>query len=157
MPEPLSESYPAVPGAVQRARNQLAAFAVLAGCDNELTESVRLAASEAVTNAVVHAYGHGGGRIHVAAWLAQDELWVLVADDGCGLQAQSDTPGLGLGLGLIAQLSDSFEVVRRANGGTELRMRFTALAGGRAGESPQSRGSSASATSPASPTFSTTT
>jgi anti-sigma regulatory factor (Ser/Thr protein kinase) len=36
----------------------------------------------------------------------------------------SDGRGLGLGLALIAQLADEFQIVRRASGGTQLQMRF---------------------------------
>jgi hypothetical protein len=52
------------------------------------------------------------------------ELWILISDDGCGLQPRADRPGLGLGLGLISQLSDDCAIVSRASGGTEVRIRF---------------------------------
>jgi two-component sensor histidine kinase len=51
-------------------------------------------------------------------------LWVLIADNGCGLHAGRDTDGLGLGLALISQMTDGFSVVGRSSGGTELRLRF---------------------------------
>ena len=50
---------------------------------------------------------------------------MLIADDGCGLEPRDRPPGLGLGLGLIAQLSDHLAIAPRANGGTEVRMRFS--------------------------------
>ena len=53
-----------------------------------------------------------------------DGLWVLIADDGCGMEPRADRPGLGLGLGLISQVSDELAIVPRASGGTEVRMRF---------------------------------
>jgi anti-sigma regulatory factor (Ser/Thr protein kinase) len=147
-PEPLSESYPAVADSVPEARNAVAAFAASAGADSELVDAARLATSEAVTNAVVHAYRRRrSGHIHVASWLVGEELWVLVADDGSGLRPRVDSPGLGLGLSLIAQLCDGLAVVKRANGGTELRMRFDV--------EHQSRGSVSSAIRPASRSFST--
>jgi anti-sigma regulatory factor (Ser/Thr protein kinase) len=103
----------------------VAEFAAAAGAPHEQVEAVRLAASEAITNAVVHAYRDGGdGQVHVTAAVISDELWVLVGDDGCGMQAESDSPGLGLGLLLISQECDDFTVVARACGGTEVRMRF---------------------------------
>jgi anti-sigma regulatory factor (Ser/Thr protein kinase) len=119
-----SESYPAVPGSVRLAREATAAFAAHAGASVRAIDAVRLAASEAVTNAVVHAYDDDSGRINVAAWLVAGELWLLVADHGHGLRPHCDRLGLGLGLGLMAQLSDGFAVANRPGGGTELRMRF---------------------------------
>lgn len=85
---------------------------------------MRLAASEAMTNSVVHAYGGGPGLIYVNATVASGELWILISDDGCGLRPRADPPGLGLGLGLISEVSDDFAIVSRATGGTEVRIRF---------------------------------
>lgn len=152
----LNESYSAVASSVPRARSALVEFAISAGATEEQIEAVRLASSEALTNVVVHAYRGKEGQIHVAAAMTGGELWVLVGDDGCGLRPRTDSPGLGVGLALIAQATDDFSVVKRADGGTELRMRFTLRAA--AGFSPeaQSRGSRDSASRPASPRFSTT-
>jgi serine/threonine-protein kinase RsbW len=151
----LTESYPAAALSIPRARNQLVRFAAAAGAKADQLESIRLAASEALTNVVLHAYQSAvQGRIDVVAAVASGELWVLVADDGCGLRPRTDSPGLGMGLALIAGISDGMEVVKRASGGTEVRMRFSL----RATEPPadHSRGSDDSATSPASSHFSTT-
>jgi serine/threonine-protein kinase RsbW len=121
----LSESYPAVPEAVPLARRALTAIAVAAGAAGERLEEIRLAVSEALTNAVVHAYRDGeAGRLHVTAAVASNELWVLVGDDGRGLHAWNDSRGLGLGLSLISGLSDDFSIVTRSSGGTEVQMRF---------------------------------
>jgi two-component sensor histidine kinase len=49
---------------------------------------------------------------------------VLIADDGTGLRPRGPHSGLGLGLALIAQLADDFQILSRAGGGTELRMQF---------------------------------
>ena len=73
---------------------------------------------------------------------------MLIADDGSGLSARSTKPGLGMGLALIACVTDYFAVVKRSGGGTEIRMRFgigtrTEVTAG------YPRGSLASATAPA--------
>ncbi len=87
---------------------------------------MRLAVSEAVTNAVLHAYRGGPGAIQVTAALAEEaELWILVADDGGGMQPNAERPGLGLGLGLISQVCDDMAIVPRSGGGVEVRIRFT--------------------------------
>ena len=69
---------------------------------------MRLAVSEALTNAVIHAYPDRAGGIQVRRGLGPTSSSVEITDDGLGLQADTDTPGLGVGLGLIAQLSDEF-------------------------------------------------
>ena len=123
--EALDESYPAVPETVPVARRAVVAVAAAAGATGERLEEIRLAVSEALTNAVVHAYSHGeGGRFHVTAAVASGELWVLIGDDGRGLHAPNDSRGLGIGLSLISGLSDDFAIVTRAAGGTEVQMRF---------------------------------
>ena len=121
----LNESYPAVPEAVPAVRRALTAVAAGAGAGGERREEIRLAVSEAVTNAVIHAYRDGeAGRFHVTAAVVGDELWVLIGDDGRGLHAGNDSGGLGIGLSLISRLSDDFSIVTRASGGTEVQMRF---------------------------------
>ena len=123
--EALNESYPAIPETVPLARRALGAVAAAAGAAGERLEEIRLAVSEALTNAVVHAYRNGeAGRLHVTAAVASGELWVLVGDDGRGLHAWNDSRGLGIGLSLISGLSDDFSIVTRASGGTEVQMRF---------------------------------
>jgi anti-sigma regulatory factor (Ser/Thr protein kinase) len=123
--EPLDESYPAVPETVPVARRAVAAVAAAAGATGERLEEIRLAVSEALTNAVIHAYDDGeGGRFHVTAAAASGELWVLIGDDGRGLHAPNDSRGLGIGLSMISGLSDDFAIVTRASGGTEVQMRF---------------------------------
>jgi stage II sporulation protein AB (anti-sigma F factor) len=121
----LNESYAAVPEAVPLARRALTEVAEEAGAGGERLEEIRLAVSEALTNAVVHAYRPGqAGHFHVTAAVASGELWVLISDDGRGLHAWNDSRGLGIGLSLISGLSDDFAIVTRASGGTEVQMRF---------------------------------
>ena len=57
------------------ARRALAAVAAAAGVAGERLDEIRLAVSEALTNAVVHAYRNGDlGRLHVTAAVAPGEL-----------------------------------------------------------------------------------
>jgi stage II sporulation protein AB (anti-sigma F factor) len=120
----LDRHYPAAAASIAVARKALCEFADGAGASPEQLENVRLAASEALTNAVVHGYQGGPGVLHVTAAVVRTELWMLIADDGRGLVRPSARPGLGLGLRLISQSSDDFTIVSRAGGGTEVRMRF---------------------------------
>lgn len=111
----------------------MADFALAAGATGPSLEAIRLAVSEAVTNAVLHAYSEPGGTINVSASYLPDEFWLLVSDDGEGLRAGRDSRGLGLGLAVIAQLADELQIVSRASGGTQLQMRFKLDAAGAMG------------------------
>jgi serine/threonine-protein kinase RsbW len=86
---------------------------------------VKLAVTEACTNVVVHAYEPDAeGPLGVAATLSSDRLIVVVSDQGRGIVPRPDSPGLGLGLPLIATLAESLELGTGANDETEVRMTF---------------------------------
>ena len=111
-------------------RREIAAFAHRCGMDADSIEAVRLAVSEAATNAVVHAYRESQGDLRVRATAADDELVVVVCDTGIGLGPRADSPGLGLGMPLIASVTSRFRVVSD-DSGTEVHMTFPLLAGDR--------------------------
>jgi hypothetical protein len=49
---------------------------------------------------------------------------IAVRDQGCGMMPRRDSPGMGLGIPLIAALSESLELSGNEGGGTEVAMRF---------------------------------
>ena len=119
-------TFPAVPLGVGAIRKQMTGFAVACGLDEAGVADVALAVSEAATNAIMHAYAHHGGDggvIRVAAARTEDELEIVIADDGSGMAQRSDSPGAGLGLPIIAAVVRRMEVVAEGNG-TELHMVF---------------------------------
>jgi serine/threonine-protein kinase RsbW len=154
----LIQSYPAVPASVPEARREVTEFAARAGASGDQLEAIRLAASEALTNVVVHAYrgGEGSGTVYVNADLAGDELWLLIGDDGSGLRANQNSPGLGVGLTLMAKSTDGLTIMNRGTGGTEVRMRFSLRAAGFSSQAHLDE-SRRAASRPASSCFSTTT
>jgi anti-sigma regulatory factor (Ser/Thr protein kinase) len=85
---------------------------------------VKLAVTEACTNVVVHAYPEGDGPMSVRAQLADGALTVVVSDEGRGILPRPDSPGLGLGLPLIATLASSLELGTSDREETEVRMVF---------------------------------
>jgi serine/threonine-protein kinase RsbW/stage II sporulation protein AB (anti-sigma F factor) len=92
---------------------------------------IALAVGEAIANAVVHAYrDRPPGTVDVTARVDEGELVVSVCDEGCGLVPRPDSPGLGLGLGLISQVADSLRIAQGESGGTEVRMTFVLRAAG---------------------------
>jgi anti-sigma regulatory factor (Ser/Thr protein kinase) len=120
----LTETYPAEAGSVPLARDAVCTLASGAGATASEMDSVRLAVSEALTNAVLHAYPEAAGELHVTAAVTGGELQVLVADDGEGLHAGGGSPGQGLGFALIALMSDTFTIAKRSGGGIEVRLGF---------------------------------
>ena len=64
------------------------------------------------------------GEVEVEVKRPNGYLCLLVRDHGCGLAPRTDSPGLGLGLPLIAESASSLEVRTPGGGGTEIRMRF---------------------------------
>lgn len=99
---------------------------LLSGLDvhEDVIADVALAVTEACTNAVVHAYPDGSGTINVTASHADGALAVTVRDHGTGMSARVDTPGLGVGLPVIAAIAQSVEIATPLDGGTEVRMHF---------------------------------
>lgn len=91
----------------------------------ELTlADIRLAVTEACTNVVVHAYPGGEGSMEIDASVDDDRIAIVVRDEGRGITPRADSPGLGLGLPLIAILADSLEFGKGAGDATEVRMTF---------------------------------
>jgi serine/threonine-protein kinase RsbW len=121
-----SAVYPAEPPSVSSIRHSLSDYARGLGIPDDVVAAAGLAVSEATTNAVVHAYAESTelGSVAVQAGIEDNMLWVTVCDEGRGMRPRPDSPGLGLGLPLIAQMAASFEVHERDSGGTEVRMRF---------------------------------
>jgi anti-sigma regulatory factor (Ser/Thr protein kinase) len=150
-------SYPAIPESISPAREALVGLAAAAGAREEQLEAVRLATSEVLTNAVLHAYRDGPGRIQVTAAAMSEELFILIADDGCGLHAPNESPGLGLGLMLVSRVADDFSIGSRSGGGTELQIRFSLARTRATAGYDQLRGSVVAASRPAAARFSTTT
>ncbi|TMM01256.1 MAG: ATP-binding protein [Actinobacteria bacterium] len=92
--------------------------------DPQTLSDVKLAVTEACTNVVVHAYEGREGPMQVAADVAPDHLTVVVRDEGRGIVPRPDSPGLGLGLPLIATLTESLELGKDDRERTEVRMSF---------------------------------
>ena len=124
---------PASAESVAQLRQAVVDFAYEHGVPESCLSDIRLAVSEAVSNAVVHAFrGRVDGTVIASVTMGASE-WVemRVIDDGRGMAPRNDSPGLGLGLPLIRYLTDQFEH-RRPPGsvGTELWMRFRLVLSG---------------------------
>jgi anti-sigma regulatory factor (Ser/Thr protein kinase) len=123
-----SWSIPAVAEEVTGVRQAAVQFARANGVPHRLLEDLHLAISEAVTNAVVHAFRcqQQPGTVTVSVDVRAREIAeVIVRDDGMGMSRRNDSPGLGLGLALIARVADQVEHRSPRDGaGFELWMCF---------------------------------
>ncbi len=90
----------------------------------QLLSDIKLAVTEACTNVVIHAYPETEGPMEIRAALGDEELSVIVRDEGRGVVPRADSPGLGLGLPLIATLTESLELGTGDDNATEVRMTF---------------------------------
>ena len=119
--------FEATPKNIAPARHAIAARARSAGLPEALIDNIALAASEALTNAVVHGFKEDqAGHVEVTAGLQAAGFVITVRDDGGGMVPRPDSPGLGLGLPIIAQLAATLDVRSDpAGGGTTVCMTFT--------------------------------
>jgi anti-sigma regulatory factor (Ser/Thr protein kinase) len=119
---------PAVPENVAPIRHAIVDLAARLGADEDVRTDVALAVGEACANVVLHAYPPGDvGPLVVHASQPSDsvELVITVIDQGQGMAPRPDSPGLGLGLPLIANVSERLEIHDGPDGvGTELVMAF---------------------------------
>jgi serine/threonine-protein kinase RsbW len=93
-------------------------------------DDLKVVVTEACNNVVMHAYEDEPGPLVVSAISSSEAVEVTVADRGRGFQPQASAQenSLGLGLPLIASLSDSFEIRGGSGAGTRIKIRFN-LAG----------------------------
>ena len=115
------------------ARTVAAVFASRLDPTLEELEDIRTAVSEAVTNAVIHGYGNGTGRIHMEACIRGKEFVIQIQDEGAGIpdvekamepMYTTDTTGerSGMGFAFMEAFMDRVEVRSRPGEGTTVLM-----------------------------------
>jgi serine/threonine-protein kinase RsbW len=124
------EAAPAVPESVGRLRRAVAEFARAQGADEDVVAALQLAASEALSNAVIHAFVDrpAPGTLTVSAVRDGDAICVVVRDDGSGMRPRADSPGLGIGMPLMTGTTQALKFSELPDGGTEVTMRFALAA-----------------------------
>ncbi len=107
-------------------RQAVAGVGEALGLSEPRIADLKTVVSEACNNVVLHAYEGEPGPLEVVAEPRSGGLEVQVSDQGRGFRprANEGDPSLGLGLPLIAALSDSFEISGGAGHGSRTTIRF---------------------------------
>jgi anti-sigma regulatory factor (Ser/Thr protein kinase) len=106
VPRILSQRWPATAESVPAARHATIDALTRTGVGNrQVLAAIALAVSEAVGNAVRHAYPATAGDIELAVEHDPGEITITVIDTGVGITDRTRNPGLGLGLQLMDALT----------------------------------------------------
>jgi serine/threonine-protein kinase RsbW len=129
MADLLKFSVPGKPEYVGTIRMAISCLANSAGFDVEAIEDIKVAVSEACTNAVCHGNETGTGMYEVHCQLEEDRIVVSVMDQAGGFDTESyEEPCLdcpkegGLGLYIIKALMDEVDIFTEIGLGTRIKM-----------------------------------
>jgi serine/threonine-protein kinase RsbW len=118
---------PAIPENVIVVRQAVAGLGEALGMQAQRVDDLKAVVTEACNNVVIHAYEDDPGPLEVSALSGDEDVEVVIQDRGRGFTPRADQSGeasLGIGLPLIASLSDSFEIRGGAGEGTRTTVRF---------------------------------
>jgi serine/threonine-protein kinase RsbW len=99
-------------------RRRLRDWLACAGLRGEAQDDLVLAASEAATNCIDHAYApERTGSITVTCWTEHQMTFIEVADDGVWRPPPSDpVPGRGFGITMMYDLVDHLRILHDHHG-----------------------------------------
>lgn len=128
-------SIPAKAEYITLSRLALAGLCRVRPLSGEVLADLKLALTEACSNAVRHAYDEDGGHVAISFELRDDRLVIEVSDDGSGFDSESAgrngdageelTEG-GLGIAIIRSIADEVEIGGGPDGRGS-RLRFVKL------------------------------
>ncbi|AJQ27761.1 MULTISPECIES: anti-sigma F factor [Pelosinus] len=113
------------------ARVSTAAFAAQVDFTLNEIEEIKVAVSEAVSNAVIHGYEYQDGEIQIKMTLYEDQLEYIIVDHGKGIadialarqpSYSSDPERMGLGFAFMESFMDELYIESEVNKGTLVRM-----------------------------------
>lgn len=116
------------------ARGIAAQFAMLSDPTVEELSDIRTAVSEAVTNAIVHGYGHSQGEVKLDLETEEGLITVVVEDFGRGIEdvelarrpfytSAPESERAGLGFAVMEAFMDSVEIISSPGKGTRIIMK----------------------------------
>lgn len=93
-------------------------------------EELKVAVSEAVSNAIIHAYPEKPGKIKIKVRILRKQLEIIIKDQGRGIKdlesacqpSYTTTDRMGLGLTFIDSFMDKFNISSTPGEGTSLEM-----------------------------------
>ncbi|BCV21757.1 anti-sigma F factor [Moorella sp. Hama-1] len=131
-----------LPENVGLARVAVAAFAAQVDMTLNELEEIKVAVSEAVSNAIIHGYeGQPRGTVRVTVERTGAGLVITVTDQGKGISDialamqpaySTDPERMGLGFAFMQSFMDELEVTSEVNRGTRVRMLKTTKQAGEA-------------------------
>jgi len=115
---------------------RLAAAAFAAPLDPTVSElaDIKTAVSEAVTNAIIHGYGHPNGKVYIDLALEDRLFTVEIRDEGSGIEdiarareplftSKPELDRSGMGFTIMETFMDALEVYSEKGAGTRVIMR----------------------------------
>lgn len=113
------------------ARVAAAAFAAQLDFTISEIEEIKVAVSEAVSNAVIHGYAENSGKIELIMNLYEEKIEYIVVDKGRGIpdielakqpSYSTDPERMGLGLVFMESFMDELKIKSEVNQGTVVTM-----------------------------------
>jgi len=113
------------------ARVTAAAFAAQIDFTLNEIEEIKVAVSEAISNAIIHGYEEGKGQINFIMNLYEGKIEYIIEDKGRGIEDialarqasySSDPERMGLGFVFMESFMDELEISSEVNKGTKVRM-----------------------------------
>ena len=120
-------AWAATPASIAAAREEIARRARDAGAPEAAVHDIKLAVSEACTNAVLHAFvtpDRTAETFAVSTAASGEGFAVWVIDGGRGAAPATRSVGAGMGLPLMAALSQTLDVGTLSEGETQVHMTF---------------------------------
>ena len=126
--------FSAIPENEAFARMVVSAFLVQANPTLSIVSEVRTAVSEAVTNAIVHAYEETSGYVMLRAWIDENDIRLEIEDQGKGIEnieqamqpfytSHTEQERTGMGFALMQSFMDHVRVQSSLGNGTIVFMR----------------------------------
>ena len=114
-------------------RTVVSAFMLELNPSLEEINDVKTTVSEAVTNAIVHAYPDKDGEILIECELGEGYIKIVISDSGVGIPCvelalkpfyttREDDERSGLGFTIMSSFMDEFEVISSSGAGTKVIM-----------------------------------
>ena len=115
------------------ARNVVASFCMQLNPTVDEIMDIKTAVSEAVTNAIVHAYPDKPGKIQMDIVNEDNVFYISVSDSGIGIKdiekavepfytTKPEQERTGMGFTVMESFMDSFEVENNSQGGVTVKM-----------------------------------